>query len=87
LSAARIGGSYVIGGLLPLVPYMLVPQSHQALWGSIVVTFIALVTFGGLKGKFTGTPILRSAVETAAIGGVAAAVAFALARLVSGSPA
>jgi vacuolar iron transporter family protein len=86
-SAARIGGSYVIGGLLPLLPYMLVPQSQLALWGSIAVTFVALVVFGGLKGKFTGTPILRSALETAAIGGVAAAVAFALARLVSGSPA
>jgi vacuolar iron transporter family protein len=87
ISAARIGGSYVVGGLLPLLPYMLVPQSQQALWGSIVVTFVALVAFGGLKGKFTGTPILRSALETAAIGGIAAAVAFALARLVSGSPA
>jgi len=87
LSAARIGGSYVIGGLLPLLPYMLVPRSQQALWGSIVMTFVALVLFGGLKGKFTGTSIVRSALETAAIGGVAAAVAFALARLVSGSPA
>jgi len=85
-SAARIGGSYVIGGLIPLLPYMLVPQSQQALYISIVMTFIALVLFGGLKGKFTGTPIVRSAVQTAAIGGVAAAVAFLLARLVSGSP-
>ncbi len=57
LSAARIGGSYVIGGLLPLLPYMLVPQSQQALWGSIVVTFIALVVFGALKGKFTGSSV------------------------------
>jgi VIT1/CCC1 family predicted Fe2+/Mn2+ transporter len=86
LSAVRIGGSYVVGGLLPLLPYMLVPQSQTALWGSIVVTFLALVIFGGLKGKFTGASIVRSAIETAAIGGVAAAVAFALARLVSGSP-
>jgi vacuolar iron transporter family protein len=85
-SAMRIGGSYVIGGLLPLLPYMLVPESGQALWGSIIVTFVALCAFGALKGKFTGMPIVRSALETAAIGGVAAAVAFALARLVSGSP-
>ena len=83
----RIGGSYVVGGLLPLLPYMLVPQSQQALWGSIAVTFVALVAFGALKGKFTGSPIVRSAIETTAIGGVAAAVAFAIARLVSGSPA
>jgi len=87
LSAARIGGSYVIGGLIPLWPYMLVPQSQDALYISMGMTFVALVLFGGLKGKFTGTPIVRSALETAAIGGVAAAVAFALARLVSGSPA
>jgi len=87
LSALRIGGSYVVGGLLPLLPYMLVPQSQQALWGSVAVTFVALVLFGALKGKFTGSPIVRSALETTAIGGVAAAVAFAIARLVSGSPA
>jgi vacuolar iron transporter family protein len=84
LSAARIGGSYVVGGLLPLLPYMLIPQSQQALWGSVAVTFVALVLFGGLKGKFTGASIVRSALETVAIGGVAAAVAFALARLVAG---
>lgn len=86
LSAARIGGSYVVGGLLPLLPYMLIPQSQQALWGSVAVTFVALVLFGGLKGKFTGASIARSALETVAIGGVAAAVAFALARLVAGGP-
>jgi len=84
LSAARIGGSYVIGGLLPLLPYMLVPQSQQALYFSIAVTFVALVVFGALKGKFTGTSIWRSAAETSAIGAAAAAVAFALARAVSG---
>ncbi len=87
LSAARIGGSYVVGGLIPLVPYMLVPQSSQALGGSIGVTLIALIVFGALKGRFTGASMWRSAFETSAIGAVAAAVAFALARLVSGSPA
>ena len=86
LSAARIGGSYVVGGLLPLIPYMLVPDSGSALWGSVAATFVALLIFGALKGKFTGTNIVRSALQTTAIGGVAAAVAFFLARLVSGSP-
>jgi VIT1/CCC1 family predicted Fe2+/Mn2+ transporter len=84
LSAARIGGSYVVGGLLPLLPYMLVARSQDALYWSIGVTFVALVVFGALKGKFTGISVLRSAVETAAIGAAAAAVAYALARLVSG---
>jgi VIT1/CCC1 family predicted Fe2+/Mn2+ transporter len=87
LSAARIGGSYVIGGLIPLLPYMFFRESHDALIWSIVLTFIALVAFGALKGRFTGGSIWRSAAETAAIGAAAAAVAFFLARLVSGSPA
>jgi VIT1/CCC1 family predicted Fe2+/Mn2+ transporter len=84
LSAVRIGGSYVVGGLLPLLPYMLIPSSQQALWGSIAVTLVALALFGALKGKFTGVSMARSALETVGIGGVAAAVAFALARLVAG---
>lgn len=86
LSAARIGGSYVVGGLLPLLPYMLIPRSQSALWGSVAVTFVALLVFGALKGKFTGASVVRSAFETVAIGGIAAAVAFALARWVAGGP-
>ena len=86
ISAVRIGGSYVVGGLIPLLPYMLVARSSQALYGSIVLTFAALVAFGALKGRFTGTSVWRSAFETSAIGAVAAAVAFMMARLVSGAP-
>jgi VIT1/CCC1 family predicted Fe2+/Mn2+ transporter len=86
VSAARIGGSYVIGGLIPLLPYMIFPLSQQALVWSIALTFIALVVFGALKGKFTGASILRSAAETTVIGAAAAAVAFAFARWVSGTP-
>jgi VIT1/CCC1 family predicted Fe2+/Mn2+ transporter len=56
------------------------------LWGSVAVTFVALLVFGGLKGRFTGASIVRSALETVAIGGIAAAVAFVLARLVAGGP-
>jgi len=84
LSAARIGGSYVVGGLIPLLPYMLVSDSHIALYGSIVLTLLALIVFGGVKGRFTGTSVVKSSVQTALIGGIAAAVAFALARLVGG---
>jgi VIT1/CCC1 family predicted Fe2+/Mn2+ transporter len=83
MSALRIGGSYVLGGLLPLLPYMLLPDAHTALWWSSGVTAIALLAFGAVKGAFTGAPVVRSALNTALIGGVAAAVAFALARLVS----
>lgn len=82
-SAFAIGGSYVIGGLVPLAPYMAIPQTHGAFLVSTAVTFVALVLFGVFKGRFTGIPPLRAALQTVAVSGVAAAAAYGLARLVS----
>ena len=87
MSALRIGGSYVIGGLIPLIPYFMIPNTSVALVWSALVTFVALIVFGGVKGRFTGVSIWRSALQTSLIGALAAAVAFLLARLVSGAPA
>ena len=82
-SAARIGGSYIVGGLIPLAPYFFLKQSSQALLVSVVMTLIALTLFGYVKGRFTGVNALKSALQTVTIGGVAAAVAFVLARAFS----
>ena len=84
VSAATIGGSYVIGGLVPLLPYMLIRESAPALYWSCAVTLVALLVFGAVKGALTGVSWVKSALQTVVIGGVAAAVAFAIARLVSG---
>lgn len=82
-SAITIGLSYIAGGLLPLSPYALgLPLTTAFLW-SIAVTLAALLAFGAVKARFTGVPMLRGAVQTAVVGGVAAGVAYALARLVS----
>ncbi|MEO6989937.1 MAG: VIT1/CCC1 transporter family protein [Candidatus Baltobacteraceae bacterium] len=83
ISALRIGGSYVVGGIIPLFPYALVPNAHQALLYSIAVTAIALLVFGAVKGRFTGVSPLRSALQTVFIGGIAAAAAFLIARAIS----
>ena len=50
---------------------------------SVVVTLLALAVFGGVKGRFTGVPVLRSALQTSVIGGLAAAAAFGIARWIS----
>lgn len=81
-SALTIGGAYVLGGLVPLLPYTVIGDVERALGVSAVATLLALLVFGGIKGKLTGVPWLRSAVQTAFIGGVAAGVAFFVARLV-----
>ena len=79
-SALTIGGSYIVGGLVPLVPYMLVGTMAEALKISIVATGIALTIFGAIKGHFTGMNKIRAAAQTLVVGGLAAAAAFALAR-------
>ena len=83
-SALTIGLSYIVGGLIPLLPYMLMRNIAGALQASIGLTLIALALFGGVKGQLTGGRALRSALQTMVIGGIAAAVAFAIARTVSG---
>jgi VIT1/CCC1 family predicted Fe2+/Mn2+ transporter len=83
VSAATIGGSYAVGGIIPLGPYILVSDAHTALLISVIVTLIALGIFGYVKGRFTGARPLVSAAQTVVIGGIAAAAAFALARAIS----
>ncbi len=82
-SAGTIAASYVVGGFIPLGPYMLVSRATTALGFSIAITLLALLVFGYVKGRFTGARPWRSAVQTALIGGVAAAAAFLIARAVS----
>jgi len=83
VSAATIGGAYVAGGLIPLAPYLAIDSTRRALAVSIGVTVLALLVFGFAKGRATGARAVRSALQTALIGSVAAAAAFGLARLIT----
>ena len=78
-SAFTIGGAYIVGGLVPLVPYMLVPAVHDAMVWSVISTGVALLAFGAIKGRFTGMNLVRSAIQTLVVGGLAAGAAFGLA--------
>jgi len=82
-SALTIAGAYVVGGMIPLSPYIALGGVRTALAISVIVTLIALFVFGGVKGRFTGAPIARSAFQTMLIGGLAATAAFAIARLIA----
>ena len=82
-SALTIAASYIIGGMIPLAPYMLISNTGTALIYSIIFTLIALLIFGYIKARFTGTHPIRSALQTALIGSLAAAAAFGLSKLIS----
>lgn len=78
-SALTIAGAYVVGGLIPLGPYIFLGSARTGLLLSTLVTLAALALFGYIKGHFTGTRPVRSALQTVITGGLAAAAAFALA--------
>ncbi|TAN24724.1 MAG: iron transporter [Acidobacteria bacterium] len=82
-SASTIAGAYILGGMIPLAPYFAPISLHVALAASIAVTGTALLVFGYIKGRFTGSQPLRSALQTAVIGGLAATAAFFIARAIS----
>ena len=82
-SAGTIAGSYVAGGIIPLLPYLVLASAYRGLIFSAIVTLAALGVFGFIKGRFTGAPAFKSAVQTVLIGGVAAAAAFLLAKLIA----
>jgi VIT1/CCC1 family predicted Fe2+/Mn2+ transporter len=81
-SALTIALSYVAGGLVPLAPYFFVRPVHSALIASVVVTLLALLVFGYVKGRFTTAKPLRSAWQTAVVGGLAATAAFVIAKAI-----
>ncbi|KAL2931342.1 Vacuolar iron transporter 1 [Bienertia sinuspersici] len=83
-SAFTIGISYIIGGLVPLLPYMFIPVAMKAMFASVIITLIALLIFGYAKGYFTGSKPIKSALQTALIGAIASAAAYGMAKVIQG---
>ena len=79
-SAATIGISYIIGGLIPLSGYFFTHTPYQGLIASSILTVICLFTFGYFKSKVTGQPLIKGAVKVTLIGITAAAAAFLVAK-------
>lgn len=83
ISAGVIAAAYVVGGLIPLAPYMIFGKPVTALIVSASVTLVALAVFGWVKGRYTGAKPLKSAIQTTLTGGLAATAAFAIAKLLA----
>jgi predicted membrane protein (TIGR00267 family) len=82
-SASTIALSYLVGGFIPLFPYIIIHDSKQALYLSCIVTIIALMVFGYFKSKVTGQSLIKGTIKVTVTGIVAAAAAFLLAKAVS----
>jgi vacuolar iron transporter family protein len=82
-SAFIIGISYVIGGLIPLSTYFFTDSTQHGLIYSCIVTLICLLVFGIVKSRLTGQPIFKGALRVTLVGALAAAAAFAIARMIT----
>ncbi|KAF8170131.1 membrane fraction protein [Pholiota molesta] len=89
VSAFTIGMGYLLGGIIPLIPYFFIPRAHVALIYSSVVTGLVLLVFGAVKARITGAAqapadYVWGAVSTLMVGGLAAAAAFGIVRALEG---
>ena len=78
-NALVMGTAYVVGGVVPVLPYLCLPIG-TAVPVSIVTTMIALFLFGGLKGRLVRQVWWRSGLEMLVVAGVAALAGFFIGR-------
>ncbi len=78
-NAFVMGTAYVLGGSVPVVPYLLLPF-HIAILVSIVGTLTALFLFGGLKGRIVKQTWWKSGLEMLSVAGMAALVGYFIGR-------
>lgn len=65
--------SYVAGGLIPVIPVILLPHI-EGMIGSVTAAFLGLFVLGYVKGKVVRVNKLRSAMEMLIVGGLAAVI-------------
>jgi predicted membrane protein (TIGR00267 family) len=80
-SAFNIGLSYVVGGIVPLIPYIITDEPMQGFIGSVIITTVALLIFGYIKSKVTGQHPFKGALKTTLVGLLAASAAYFVAKL------
>ena len=85
ISALAIGISYLVGGVIPLLPYFFMHDVTHALFVSAGITGFVLVIFGMVKAYYTGSEIgwygyTKGAIYTLGIGGAAAGSAYGISR-------
>lgn len=68
--------SFLIFGLIPLIPYVLIRDTPNVFLFSLTTTAIALTALGIFRWKVTHQHIVRSLSETLLLGGLAALIAY-----------
>lgn len=68
--------SFLAFGVIPLLPYFILPPTQSTFVLSVVATGLALVALGMLRWWVTQERIMRSVGETVLVGGICAIIAY-----------
>jgi VIT1/CCC1 family predicted Fe2+/Mn2+ transporter len=79
--ALTMGVSYIIGSIFPLIAYFFLPIP-VALPVSLVLTVLALVIIGVIKGRLANINLVRSALEVVVVGTASALGGYLLGNVV-----
>ena len=90
ISAITLALGYFVGGFIPLIPYFIASQVIAALYWSIGVMAVTLLTFGyvktcvvrGWSERDNVVAAIRGGIQMVFMGGVAAGAAIALVQLI-----
>jgi vacuolar iron transporter family protein len=81
ICAVVMGIAYLIGGIIPMIPYFAYKKVNDALFTSIGVTIIVLLIFGYAKAAIAGTTrraCFISSIQTLAVGVIAAGTSYGI---------
>ncbi|WP_170458264.1 VIT1/CCC1 transporter family protein [Ruegeria arenilitoris] len=78
-AAAATFAAFVVAGMVPLVPFLLGVEG--AFPASVLMTLGVFFAIGAMKSRWSLAPWWRSGLETLAIGGAAAAIAYLVGSL------
>jgi vacuolar iron transporter family protein len=75
--------AFTIGGIPPLLPYLVIQEPLRALNVAVGVSLLALFVIGVIKTALTKQPWFRSGVEVTMLGSLAAGIGFGIGKLIS----
>lgn len=81
-NAGFMGISYIVGGFIPVLPYLILSRLGTAMIVSTVVTLTALFSLGAVKGRLFKVNWFKSGLEILVIAGSATGIGFLVGSLI-----
>lgn len=73
--------AFVAGGILPVIPFLMLPNTQTSLFAAVVITFVSLFTIGAWKTTFTKKNWLFSGAEMVFVGILATLIPYLIGQL------